>query len=518
MARFYRLLSDYRTLLAIMTGLYTLGALVLSVTTRYDGDEGGLYLNSARLVLQGQMPYRDFMFHQFPLFPYLYAPVALTPSPALSARLLTALFSIALFVCTVFVAKRLGGIKPAVVAALLMLVYWEPATYLARHTAGNALVDLLLMSGLLLIGRRRLGSGGYWLPAAAIALAAGIRGNVLVLLPAYLGLTGVIVLARRARAKNFYLSLIAGLGLILLVFIPFLITVPEQIFRDIGANLVRPSFWNQFEVPYLSLAALKNRLIYAALLAYDYGLVLLAGALSIPLAWSGLRSAKRKLEWLDGNEPIVYGIILWLGLLAFNVFLMPGGPGRIYLVTAWPLTVVLGAWTVCELWERTRADCTLAWKLTAAGLVGLVLLWQPFRVVPHVNLRSPAVFEVQDAAAVLAARTPPNALVAAHSDVLQVVVEAGRNTPRGLEMGYHFYAPRWPSEEARKYGWYNDEMLLEDLSGRVDVFLVRDRIDPLLAMLEANKKAAALFAENYEVGWESPGFTGGPGIKAYVRR
>ncbi len=66
------------------------GYALLSLTRRIDADEG-YFLYAARLVRQGQIPYRDFFFPQLPLIPYLWgwlpAPIGLD---WISARLLAA--------------------------------------------------------------------------------------------------------------------------------------------------------------------------------------------------------------------------------------------------------------------------------------------------------------------------------------------------------------------------------------------------------------------------------------------
>src|SRR5947209_681967 len=88
-----------------------------------NADEGW-YLYAARLVYQGQLPYRDFAFTQSPLLPYVYGLPQLLFGPSLLVgRLTSAAMWLVTVVLAVGVARRLGGRFGAMFCAVLFAVY-----------------------------------------------------------------------------------------------------------------------------------------------------------------------------------------------------------------------------------------------------------------------------------------------------------------------------------------------------------------------------------------------------------
>src|SRR3954451_19499873 len=82
----------------VLVGLSAVGLLVNGVLLAWRGllvDDEGWYLQAARAVAHGQLPFRDFSFTQGPLSPFVFAPgQALTGGSLLAVRL-TALVLIA---------------------------------------------------------------------------------------------------------------------------------------------------------------------------------------------------------------------------------------------------------------------------------------------------------------------------------------------------------------------------------------------------------------------------------------
>lgn len=93
-----------------------------------DGDEG-LYTTAARLVWEGKTPYRDFIFPQAPLLPYLYSLIwAISPRSLLAMRFFSAACGgIAVFLWGVYLlsVKRLPASIALVTFAIVLLnPYW----------------------------------------------------------------------------------------------------------------------------------------------------------------------------------------------------------------------------------------------------------------------------------------------------------------------------------------------------------------------------------------------------------
>jgi 4-amino-4-deoxy-L-arabinose transferase-like glycosyltransferase len=95
---------------------------VISRLRLVDGDEG-FYLMASRLVIHGQLPYRDFLLTQMPLVPYVYgAWMWLTGMTWLSGRLLSAILTTCLGTLLGYEAARLSGRRTAGVVAVVLFV------------------------------------------------------------------------------------------------------------------------------------------------------------------------------------------------------------------------------------------------------------------------------------------------------------------------------------------------------------------------------------------------------------
>jgi 4-amino-4-deoxy-L-arabinose transferase-like glycosyltransferase len=117
----------------LVTGLTTLLGFLIVVETslvvwfgQHNVDEAW-YLEAARQVTAGRLPYRDFFFPQAPLTAWLFTvPVALFPGHAfLAARIFVAVLFLASSLAVWATARTLGGRGAGlVVVALLALNPW----------------------------------------------------------------------------------------------------------------------------------------------------------------------------------------------------------------------------------------------------------------------------------------------------------------------------------------------------------------------------------------------------------
>src|SRR5438094_8861035 len=88
-----------------------------------DGDEG-TYLLVSRLVVEGQLPYHDFFYPQMFLLPYIYGGwMKLVGYSWYGARLLSAVFSIALGLFVYHQAARLAGGRAWGVLAVVLFTF-----------------------------------------------------------------------------------------------------------------------------------------------------------------------------------------------------------------------------------------------------------------------------------------------------------------------------------------------------------------------------------------------------------
>nr|HPQ41350.1 hypothetical protein [bacterium] len=81
--------------------------------------DAGFYLDAARRVMQGEMPYRDFFYVQGPVYPYIYGiPLMLTGPKVLYARWLSLMWGTLALILATRTAHRTGGGIPGAVIAL----------------------------------------------------------------------------------------------------------------------------------------------------------------------------------------------------------------------------------------------------------------------------------------------------------------------------------------------------------------------------------------------------------------
>jgi 4-amino-4-deoxy-L-arabinose transferase-like glycosyltransferase len=126
-----------------------LGGLVLLSSRQHNFDEG-LYIQQALLILNGRLPYRDFFYHQTPLYPLLLAAFGwINPSSLVVFRGLSLLATAATGVFVYRIADRLVARRAAFCAALLF--YVAPLQFYGLLAVPLALMQLCQVAGTYLV-------------------------------------------------------------------------------------------------------------------------------------------------------------------------------------------------------------------------------------------------------------------------------------------------------------------------------------------------------------------------------
>jgi len=206
-------------LLAVI-GLHLACGASFVAAERPNQDEGW-YLEAARLVEQGRVPYLDFAYVQPPLLPYVYAALGGERDMA-AGRSVSLLFGALAVLLGGVAAWRLGagaGLLAAALPAFNAFVLSQQCIVKA-YALANACLALGLLLAVWAKGRRR------WLAGAAVAfaLAALTRNSAATALLAY----WLWLAADRARRRHLLAALVAGAALPLLVYAPLAL-------RDAGA-------------------------------------------------------------------------------------------------------------------------------------------------------------------------------------------------------------------------------------------------------------------------------------------
>jgi hypothetical protein len=136
---------------ALVSLVYLAGLLYYAQVRRVEADEG-YYTSAARLVWEGKVLYRDFVYQQSALLPYLYSWVwGVHPRSLVAMRLLSAVFggaAVFLWGIWLFSLKRLPTqAAVATFAVILLNPYWVSWNVTVKtFAAGNLLMTIAMIS------------------------------------------------------------------------------------------------------------------------------------------------------------------------------------------------------------------------------------------------------------------------------------------------------------------------------------------------------------------------------------
>jgi 4-amino-4-deoxy-L-arabinose transferase-like glycosyltransferase len=140
----------------------------------YNFDEG-VYIQQARLIFEGQLPYVDFFYHQTPLYPFTLWVAGAGATESLFAYRLPSLIATALCGFLVYrIALRLMPKGAALLAALLF--YSAPLQFFGLMALPNALMGCLATAGVYLLWFRPEASRGPRSARAASILGGCLLG------------------------------------------------------------------------------------------------------------------------------------------------------------------------------------------------------------------------------------------------------------------------------------------------------------------------------------------------------
>jgi 4-amino-4-deoxy-L-arabinose transferase-like glycosyltransferase len=213
----------------------------MSLFRLVDGDEG-TYLLVSRLVVEGQLPYHDFHYPQMFLLPYVYgAWMKLVGLSWYGARLLSAVFSVALGLLVSWQVARLSGRRAAGVVAGVLF------TFSSLAFGWYPLVKTFVFPTLMLFGAYAVLSwrSTRWKWAASgFLLGLGIDSRVYLAAITPVFLVELYLTEARLKDRLLHFARFAvGLGIALLPNELFLLIDPETfIFNVFGHHAMRSSF------------------------------------------------------------------------------------------------------------------------------------------------------------------------------------------------------------------------------------------------------------------------------------
>ncbi len=203
--------------------------------------DDGVYYASAKALVSGQIPYRDFTILHPPLVPLLLAPFAAVgslagdPTGLLLARCAVVGVSVANLFLLRTIASRYVGAKASLLAAGLYAVY--PNAVVAEHTfLLEPVVNVFVLLALYLLTRPGARSAAVGWSAVALGAAVSVK----VFAAAWVVALGAALLLRR-QPRDAGRVLLVVAAAIAVLWGPFVLLAPRDTVRDlVTTQLNRP--------------------------------------------------------------------------------------------------------------------------------------------------------------------------------------------------------------------------------------------------------------------------------------
>ena len=484
----------------LLWGATIVVVVVLHLSSLYMGElnqDEGWYLYAAKLVSQGSIPYRDFVFTQGPIMPFVYswAWPMVERWGVLGGRLYTMALGFLSMFLSAWLAFRMSSprrrsaiLNRQSCAAMLTVILIGINAYQAYFTSvvkTYSLTSLLLVSGFLLLSYAE-GRRGWlcaFLSGVLFALATGVRSSVGIVIPVVAVLllwcffysrkirrteydthdakkekiipdhviTPILPFGRGSVVSGFIIG--AGVALIA-VFLPFFLLAPEgflfglfeyHIGRQVGGLMM--------------MLMLKGGSALRLLAAYFVPFSLLIIISLYVLFHRSTFSPSR----VPRNLFIL--VVVALSALAVAIVqILPAFPYDDYQVNVFPLfAVALAVYLSWVMAPELMHICAAVFFLSVAAVVsspqisgwfvtGKDRLWVRMREKPQVEVLRQVARNIKD-------------LSGKSSEILTqdtyLAVETGLDVPHGMELGPFSYVPDWPRDRAERCNLVNREMLTE---------------------------------------------------------
>lgn len=371
------------------SGLLFLGFVLctwpLLESLEYVFDEG-VYIQQARLVLAGQLPYRDFFNHQTPLYPLGLAAIASRAPDALWLYRLPSILATALCGVAVHrIARRLTTEVGAITAALLFVT--APLQYFDLVAMPNAMMLATSTCAFALVwyGRRKV-----VIALGALLFAVSILFKPIALSAALAA--GIALAARRERWPDLLVATLAG-GVAMAFAWAIFDAMSDGAFTELlWLQATRHAGGGGFELmkQYESIGGPLERQGISSALAWNirnHALTFLPFSLlnrTFPLTLLALGG--QILIWSKHGEPFRdqrLTLTLWWAVpLAFSIFVW--NPAfQYYFVQYLPALAVLAAIFLVWLWERAYARAVI--RPLIAATVAFIAVTGPWQIAERHN-------------------------------------------------------------------------------------------------------------------------------------
>jgi len=414
----------------------------------------GIYINAARLVAQGDLPYRDFPFSQGPMLPFAYlGGVRVFDSWLIGGRMISWAAGLAGVAAAVWLARRLAGALASLLT-LTLLLSTLPALWVGMTVRAQAVGMPLLMLGAAAMALPRTNALSWSVAPSLMLWSSGMR---LTNIAAFAGVA--LWVAWQLRSSPRILIRVAGIlgAQSMIVLAPILVAPRDSLFHILTAQLTRSERIAEPSQSFIDGIIFKANL-YLEFATSGWLLLLLATAALAGLVWNCCKGWRPNLEEPMGDARSAQFTLFALALLAFMPHLFLSGAYLTYLIPIWTLfppavAIAIASW--CRGLSRSSGIGTgIAISILAIAGMNAGLHWNIWIGTGDASLKS-----FRQVAYQLRALGGPNCTMLTFQSDL--AVEADCALLPGLEYSYFSFFPDATTQEAETLGVINRELLYQ---------------------------------------------------------
>ncbi len=441
----------------------------------------GLYLYAGRMVMSGNLPYRDFYYDQAPLLPFAFG-LALAPFQynEVAARLFAMSCTALTLLLAFWTATRLGGRLAGLIAFALLVTNLDFLPEVsAGVTANGSLTALVAVLAVLALSYDQLA-----LALLLACVAAGLR-QVFIPLPIVIAVYVAVVRRRPWEA------LLLGLVPFLAVYLGFL---------AFGGPAAPYGMIPPLRAPFVARDASPLGFHYELLSFRDQAMHVFTAYLPFWLCAGPLAFLMFRRGHPHGRLLAVIATACALILLA-NIFPYIGNPR--YPVSQLPLVAILGG--VAAATVLRRADPATARPALAAGLAMLVaaaplLAFRDSTFIDEFHTKPPLA-RFLAASDYVRSIAPPNATLLTLETPF--ATQTGLRLPHGLEAGSWGVYKGISDDQAKRLNVVTYKMLADMVeAGAGDIVIESDHYGMVKNYIQNDDQKARMeegLKKNYEL-------------------
>lgn len=450
----------------------------------------GFYMLAARNVLDGRVPYRDFVYPQMPLLPYVYGAWAACFGPSIeSGRGLSFVLSVTAAALLMDACRRLGGPRAGVFAGLLLLISCYTCLDLA-WVKTQALSHAFAAAAVWSLARR---PEQPQLADDAAALAAMTLATLTRL--TFLAPLGVLAawIAWRRRTQPLAVVLLLGCTAATLAAVAWLFWADGRMLFNVYTlhrEYVNYNPWSWTRLAWTAKGTIGNQFVIVAL--FLVGLVQLVGGAA------GLPPGRRSLAGMLAGGVITMTLLHW-------------SQSQSYPSHQTPLTAMMVSFIVLTVWPMVDLGWNANPRLLLAGFAAAALLAMPFsefNLLTGIFNRDGGLARIHDALTLLARHVPAEGTVLTFHE--ELCVNGGYKAVHGCDASQFSYAPFLIDAEATRLRMLNFNGLVQAIDADATAAVVLSDRDVAI-MCAGREDLAAVLVRKLSANYTSAGTVGGYG-------